>query len=544
MGKFEKKPQKRKNKKGLIIVLSVVALLAAVVVAWFAWTAIRYHIIDAKLYAKDLQSLDLRGQEIRVSHYRKLSEKLPDCDIRWDIPFQEGILADDAREVTVTTLTEKDVERLDFAEKLEVVHAEDCRDYDALAQLRHRRPELEVRYNVAFSAGSFSWDLDTLLLSSVAEEDLQLLQHLPNLAAVALETGSYDPHTVEALRESVHAAGQKFGVVIGGKIIPDTEAALEISDITEEELALLDYLPVLKQLKLENPNVSPDKLTELREKYPQMEIRLQVSIGDLMFDETTPEVDLTMAEITDLTQVERKLTCLPQLETVTFGLCGVDDPQWGNSRSKLTASPIENEDLAAYRDRVREDYKVVWTVRLGPSIALRTDADNFMPNHFGVGQLPDNYAYNLRYCEDMVCLDVGHMTLTDISFVEYMPKLKYLILAWTEVKYIEPIRSCKNLVFLELDNSTIRDLSPLVGCTALEDLNLGNTFCDVTPILEMTWLKNVYFIYGSPASAYKVSQAIPDARVVATGDATVGGGWRRLPNYYAMRDCLNAPYMN
>ena len=32
--------------------------------------------------------------------------------------------------------------------------------------------------------------------------------------------------------------------------------------------------------------------------------------------------------------------------------------------------------------------------------------------------------------------------------------------------------------------------------------------------------------------------------VEATGTATVGGGWRRLPNYYAMRDCLHVPYMN
>ena len=544
MGKYANKPQKRKNKKGLVIALGAVALVMTAVVGAFAWTAVRYHIVDGRLYPKDLQSLDLRGQEIRVNHYRKLSEKLPECDIRWDIPFQEGFLADDAREVTVTTLTAKDVERLDYAEELQVVHAEDCRDYDTLAQLRHRRPELDVRYNVAFSAGSFAWNLDTLLLSSVAEEDIHLLQYLPNLKTVALEAGSYDLHTVEALRGAVHNAGQKFGVVIGGNIISDTETRLEIADIAEEELALLDYLPVLQQLKLENPNVSPEKLTALRETYPQMEISWQVTIEDLTFDETTREVDLTAVEITDLSQVERKLACLPNLETVTFGLCGVDEPKWGNSRSKLTASPIENEDLAAYRDRVREDYKVVWTVRLGPSIALRTDADNFMPNHFGVGQLPDSYAYNLRYCEDMVCLDVGHMTLTDISFVEFMPKLKYLILAWTEVKYIEPIRTCKNLVFLELDNSTIRDLSPLVDCTALEDLNLGNTFCDVTPILEMTWLKNVYFILGSPASAYKVSQAIPTAHVVASGNATVGGGWRRLQNYYDMRDCLNMPYMN
>ena len=44
-----------------------------------------------------------------------------------------------------------------------------------------------------------------------------------------------------------------------------------------------------------------------------------------------------------------------------------------------------------------------------------------------------------------------------------------------------------------------------------------------------------------------VGQAIPTARVVTSADpdaATVGYGWRRLPNYYAMRDCLHAPYMN
>ena len=267
-------------------------------------------------------------------------------------------------------------------------------------------------------------------------------------------------------------------------------------------------------------------------------------LGDRTYDPSVTTIDLTAVEVTDLAEVEQKLAYLPDLEQVTFGVCGVDNPEWGNSRSQLTASPIKNEDMAAYRDRVRDSYKVVWTVRLGPSIALATDKDNFMPNHFGVGQLPDEYAYNLRYCEEMVCLDVGHMTLRDISFVEYMPNLKYLILAWTEVQYIEPIRSCKNLVFLELDNSCIRDLSPLVDCTALEDLNLGNTFCDVTPILEMTWLKNVYFIDGSRASAYQFSQAVPTAHVVATGNATVGGGWRRLQNYYDMRDCLNMPYMN
>ena len=100
-------------------------------------------------------------------------------------------------------------------------------------------------------------------------------------------------------------------------------------------------------------------------------------------------------------------------------------------------------------------------------------------------------------------------------------------------------------MFLELDNSCIRDISPLVDCTALEDLNLGNTFCSVEPILGMTWLKNVYMIHRG--SGGLVGQALKDTRVVTSTDpdaATVGYGWRRLPNYYAMRDCLHAPYMN
>ena len=169
-----------------------------------------------------------------------------------------------------------------------------------------------------------------------------------------------------------------------------------------------------------------------------------------------------------------------------------------------------------------------------------------MPNHFGVGQLPDSYAYNLRYCEEMVCLDVGHMTLTDISFVEFMPNLKYLILAWTEVQYIEPIRTCKNLLFLELDNSCIRDLSPLVGCTALEDLNLGKTYADVEPLTKMTWLKNLWIIDRGAETQMKLRQAFEgtETKLCLEASATVAGGWRDLPNYFKMRDALGMEYMS
>lgn len=544
MGNYVKASGKRHGGKTAIVILSVIAVLLAAMVVAGVFVAMRYHIIDAKLYAKDTEALDLRGQEIRRSHFDKLREKMPGIEIRWDIPFQGGILADDVQEITLTTLSKKDIEMLAYARQLKTVNAEGCTDYETLELLRQTYPDLEVIYSVAFSGGNYSWDVDTLLMNTVAQEDIQLLKHLPNLQTVVLETGSYDVRQVEALRGALHNAGLQFGVILGGEIHMDTEKTLQVSGITDEDLSMLQFVTAMETLHLQNPQADPQQIFTLQEKLPAVAVTWDVVLGDQTYDTSATAVDLTAVEVTNLEEVEQKLSYLPNLEQVTFGVCGVDNPAWGNSRSKLAASPIKNEDMAAYRDRVRDSYKVVWTVRLGPSIALATDKDNFMPNHFGVGQLPDEYAYNLRYCEEMVCLDVGHMTLRDISFVEYMPNLKYLILAWTEVQYIEPIRSCKNLVFLELDNSCIRDLSPLVDCTALEDLNLGNTFCDVTPILEMTWLKNVYFIDGSRASAYKFSQAVPTAHVVATGNATVGGGWRRLQNYYDMRDCLNMPYMN
>ena len=544
MGKYATTPRKQKGKKGFIIFLAVIMVLLAIAVAAAAWVAMRYHMISGNFYPKDAAVLDLREEEIKPAHFDRIQEKMPDAEIRWNIPFQDGTLADDVTEITVASLTEADVERLDYARYLKTVQAEGCTDYEVLELLRQRRPEVNVHYSVALSSGSYAWDVEMLMLDTVAEEDVHLLQYLPNLKTVALNGGDYDQKALEALRGTVHNAGLEFGVVIGGQIHLDTEETLQIQELTDADLALLPYLSSMKTLQLQNPKAAPEKVLALQEQLPGVAVSWEVTLGDQTYDTKTTAVDLTMVEVTALAEVEQKMGYLPNLESVTFGLCGVDEPKWGNCRSKLVASPIENEALAAYRDRVRDQYKVAWTLRLGPSIALRSDADNFMPNHFGVGQLPDSYAYNLRYCEDMVCLDVGHMTLTDISFVEYMPKLKYLILAWTEVQYIEPIRSCKNLVFLELDNSCIRDISPLVDCTALEDLNLGNTFVDVTPILGMTWLKNVYFILGSRANAWKVSQAIPTARVVASGTATVGGGWRRLPNYYAMRDCLHAPYMN
>ena len=203
---------------------------------------------------------------------------------------------------------------------------------------------------------------------------------------------------------------------------------------------------------------------------------------------------------------------------------------------------LNNVQMAAFREARRQDYKVVWSVQCG-NVLTRSDATFFMPVKYHVYYLNDVEAYNLRYLEEAVAVDIGHMNVSDISFVKYMPNLEYLILAHTGIQYIEPIRTCKKLKFLEVDWTGIRDLTPLQDCTALEDLNVGNTGVDLEPLKKMTWLKNLWAIFRG-ASIYPVSQALPNTKVVSSGNATVASGWRDLPNYYAMRDQLKMYYMS
>ena len=536
-----------RGKSALLAAVLILAILLAAVGGTFLVLNGNY-LVDFKLYPKNASSMDLREEDMSIEHYDALHEKMPGCQILWNVPFQNGKLSSDTTEITVDTLSSQDVEVLAYFPKLERVHAESCRDYDNLALLHQKYPNLTVSSCVVLDGIEYPADTESVELKTASPENLSMLPLLKNLHTVTVaDSGSGQDFS--ALSAYCRDSGLNFWFHIGGQLVDTNVQELTVEGITDADFSLLDSLTELKTLTLVDPKANPDALTSLTESHPDVDVSWEVRIGDQVFQSTDTEVDLSQTVVTDLAEVEAKMEYLPALQKVIFGLCGkfgegLDNPDWGNSKAKVVACDIANEDMAAYRDRVRDKYKVVWTVRLGPSIALRTDKDNFMPNHFGVGQFFDDYTVNLKYCEDMVCLDLGHMTMHTIDFVTYMPKLKYLILAWTEVQYIEPIRSCKNLIWLELDNSCIRDYSPLVDCTALQDLNIGKTFCDITPITQMTWLKNLYMIFGSAGDAWKCTQALPDTHVVANGDATVGGGWRRLPNYYDMRDCLGMYYMN
>ena len=516
--------RKVNKKKNFLMVLLILLLFVSVAAGVF-WHMRHYVLVDMQFYPRGARSMDLRENEISIRHYEKILRRMPGCEVRWNVPLSQGSWPDDTETITVAALTERDVRSLKYLTQLKTVEAEDCADYDNLLLLRQQYPELQVNYSVPLGEDRFSGSTKQVALENIAPEEIRLLQYLPELQTVLCSGGQ--PETVAGLMEYCEAKNLEFLISLGADPITMDTRAVEAEGITGAQLTLLQYLPKMRKLHIREPKVSADRLLQLRQDRPDVKITWEQKIfGQVCTTEMT-EIDLSGAKVTDLDRLDEKMAYFPDAETVFLG------------ESKLT-----NETLAAHRNLVRDKYKLVWTVTCGKKLKARTDDTTFMPVRERVYYFNDEEAYNLRYCEDMVCIDIGHMSIHNVDFVKYMPNLEYLILAHTQVQYVEPLSTCKKLKFLELDWTPIRDLTPLQGCTALEDLNLGNTFADFTPVGEMNWLKNLWMIDCSTGARYRMTQALPNTKVMVTGSATVDNGWRELDNYYKMRDLLGMHYMS
>jgi len=456
-------------KKTLIWLLVFALLLSGIgFVGYKIWTVIEYrnsHIfVEEAVYAKDAAFLDLRGTGVSLEHYETVKAQLPNCEIRYDLPFQGAFYPDDTRELALTSLTEEDMALLDYLPQLETVDARGCRDYDRLLQLQQRRPDCHVRYTV-----------------TVLEQEYE-----------------------------------------------DTATTLSFSgsEIRAEELQkALALLPKMESIHFDQPTIPAEELMLLRETNPQITITWEKdALGSTYRDDVT-EIDLSGRKDLTLEQVEQELVWFPTLEKVVMCDCGFD-----------------SETMAAFREKMRQQYKVVWSLSIN-GMKVRTDDTYFMPAKYGK-EVTNFQAQQLIYCEDMICVDLGHMNIFQVDWVTGMPHLKYLILADNDLMFIEPLSTCKELVYLELFMTWVNDYTPLLGCTALEDLNVAVTNGDPMVFKQMPWLKNLWVnrLGVTPKEHAELQEALPNTRIESEHGWPTGNGWREVDNYFKMRDFLGMPY--
>ena len=477
-----------------------------------------------------LTQLDLRNTGITEEQYLHLAEKLPNCAITWSVPFQGVYFPSDSRSVRIEKLTGNEIGLLSYFPNLESVDATACTDLDAIQALQDAFPHLNIRYSVPFGSKKLSPDTTSLTLGTQTLEELEkVLPHLPNVTQVDAN-GCLDYPGLLALQAQYPQCTIGYSVLFSGMAVESSTTALTIQNPDPAALeAALPYLPNLQTITLTGTLPANEEIHKLQLAFPHIAFHWSFQLFGITVNTAATELDLSNIPMESVREVESVLPYFHQLQKVVMCDCGI-------SNAEMDQLGQRNPDI-----------RFVWTVSIGPHIRLRTDATYLMPYQYGT-KLTDGQTNNLKYCVDLICIDLGHSDVSDVSFLQYMPHMKYLLLAQTKVSDISAVAGMQELEYAELFMTNIRDYSPLLSCPNLRDLNISYAIPkDISVLCQLTQLDNLYAkAHWDAEDEAQLRQALPNVHLVldaASNDSATGNGWRSLPRYYAMRDLLGMEYM-
>ncbi len=331
-------------------------------------------------------------------------------------------------------------------------------------------------------------------------------------------------------------------VMVNGTTYPyDTESIdLSGAKITSaSELAeSINKLTNLKEVNLHNTTLTTNDKYLLTESCKNVYFKWNVDLCGLVIDSETTKADISTRTVDNFEDFKKLIKLLPKLTYLDMCDCGLSNEQMEDLRNTYPA------------------VKFVWKVTMG-LWTIRTDTVAFSTLKDGsiYYRLTNEDTKVLKYCTDMVALDIGHNKVTDLSFLQYMPNLKILILVdnWdgdTDEHYIKDLsmlRYVPKLVYLEFFVGDVSDLSFLQYLPNLVDLNISyNPISDVSYLLNFTKLERLWLEHTNLTDKdYQLlCKSYPNAKVVYHGTGSVDQGWRTHKRYYAMKDMYVKNYVH
>ena len=399
--------------------------------------------------------------------------------------------------------------------------------YGAILDFARKNPQLKIVYTVDVG-GTWIQDQETAIALESGTFDfgvlLENLQYLPKLTAVTFPETDLTTEQVEAIRQRYPELTVRCSVNILGTLYDADTTRMDLSSMTsaqvEEVTAKLGVLANLTEVELMSAEggsqLTLTDVAKLQDSVPNATFHYTFSLYGKTLSTTDEEISYVEHSIGNAgeAKIREALEVLDNCKRFVLDNCGLD-----------------YEVLAGIREDFRGKTKVVWSVDVG-KFNVMTDKETFR----AVYAIDDSNCYNLRYCEDVKYMDIGHNdTLTDLSFIGYMPNLELLIASGCLAKSIPGIENCKKLQWLELVNCFyLEDISNFDGLESLKWLNLSST--RVTDLSSLDGLELERFCNLStkvPAAEQTAFQEIhPSCLTRFYGSQPYGYGWRYNDNGY------------
>ena len=443
------------------------------------------------------------------------------------------------RDAVCLDLSGQNIDGVEKLKKIPGLETVDLRDtgltLEQYQDLQAALPGCEIIWSVPFQDGYCSSNLTTLTVDTLSEADFEVFQYLPDLKCVKADNCT-DYDVLMTLVEQHPELQVSYTVTFSGKRVYNDAQVIYITDVNPAEVMEgLKFLPDVTTVNFKGNLPEVEELIALQQAYPEILFYWEFALFGVPVNTTAEFIDLSGAEITDVAELERCLPCFYNLTQVDMVDCGVS-----------------NEQMGALRER-HPEIKIVWAVDIW-GVSVRTDAKYFMPAKLHLsnkGSLAD-----LKYCNEMVVLDFGHYFIHDVSFIEYMPDLEYLLLCETLISDLSVIGNCTKLITLELFAGPATDFWPLTNLTNLRNLNLCKTpsntegkisrFGDPTPLFQMTWLDRLWltWIHMETPTRNELKETLSHTEIVYYHkNSSIGNGWRHSYDYYYHRDVMGMYYM-
>ncbi len=455
-----------------------------------------------------LKRLDIRGNYAFTEAERDaLAAALPECDIRWSIPVKQAYFDSAAEEMDLRELNLTTGELRTLFDKYPT------------KRFAYRVPLLGGRY----APDTTELDLRDCAVDTAAIEDALML--LPQVDQIDLRGVPAPIASVRELTETFPDIYFKFSCDVPQAAMTTEDTMVRVTgnyDALMRYVDFIDYMPHLQQVDAREIELTPEQVDEVQAHENGDKVLYGITIFDKKLTSETTELNLDGVKVGSVDAVKACIARLPKLTKVSLVDSGLTQEQCGQLFDEYP------------------DIKFVFVIKFG-KYTLRTDATAFS-TQLGDG---NRYGYNdktfepIRYCTDLMMLDLGHNGITNIENFRGLTKLRVLILADNKITNIDPIADFKDLEFCELFLNDITDMSPLTGLPKLVDLNIFyNPVGQNYEVLKsMTQLQRLW-CGGCRLSSDMIKdlrRALPNTKINTEGRGSTGKGWRKHPHYDTLK---------